>query len=203
MSLNASVDQTPAYCRCGKFGSPEEPKKLIQVRMHNRHCKLPGAPHPPIIQADDGTWVESVPAHKLQTKVEPAHRAPAPSVTPPAPTGPPDPPPPPLPDWATAPGGPFAGAEPPAGGNGNGHMPAPQLTTGRLAVPPIAPGAGQPPEPPLTPVTVRLTQSALQFYDFVRQEGYLGTIDDFVDQAIRGYFRHVRHKTVAIVDLET
>lgn len=201
MSLNASVDQTPAYCRCG-FGSPEEPKKLIQVRMHNRHCKLPGAPFPPIIRADDGRWVESAPAHKLATKVEPAHRQPPkPSPTPPA-AGPPDPPPPPLPDWATAPGGPFAPPDPPVSSNGNGHVPAPQLTTGKPTISPILPGMGHLPEPPLTPVTVKMTQSALQFYDFVRQEGYLGSMDDFVDQAIRGYFRHVRHKTVAIVDLE-
>ena len=40
------------------------------------------------------------------------------------------------------------------------------------------------------------------FYDLVRQEGFIGPIDDFVDQAIRGYFRHVRRKTAAIVDLE-
>ena len=193
MSLNRDVDQTPAYCQCGEFGAPDSPKRLIQVRMHLRHCKMPGAPQPAMILADDGTWVQMVKAKRLVTQTAPAHRAPKEKPTPPL--QPPEPPvveesaewswpaPPPIPTAA----------------NGNGHATPPG---GKLVVPSIPPGAGELPPPPMTGISIRVTQSTLQLYDYARQRGYIAAIDDFVDQAVRGYFRYVHKKTVAVIDLE-
>lgn len=194
MSLNSSIDQTPSYCQGGDFGSADKPKKLIQVRMHRRHCRQPGGERPPMIQGEDGNWAESVPARRLVTKVEPIHRS---DPTPPDPEPPVDEGPPAemLPDPPSWPPPHAANGN----GSGNGYAPA---GGGKLIQPATPPGAGELPPPPLTGITIKATQAMLVLYDYARQRGYIAPIDDFVDQAVRGYFRYVHKKTVAVIDME-
>ena len=37
--------------------------------------------------------------------------------------------------------------------------------------------------------TIQVSQEVLQFYNDARLEGFEGTIEEFVDQAVAGYFR--------------
>jgi len=49
------------------------------------------------------------------------------------------------------------------------------------------------------PSTIRLTLDTLNWYRWAQQQGYKGTMDDFINESVNGYFRDYQKLELAVV----
>src|SRR5487761_409067 len=135
----------PAYCACGKYGSPDAPLRLIQVNAHRTGSRDPACEAPPWLRGGGtGEWRRALASkrRKVQTiPVRPRPADPPPAAEAETPPVPPPPPPAPFPEYATV----DPAAAPPA------PPPAPSIGTGRASIPTAKELMVQwgPPRPPM------------------------------------------------------
>lgn len=174
--------RTPAYCMGGDYGSAEEPKILLQVNAHRRHCKQARGGEPPMIQGKDGTWIQAGPGARLGQQLGAATTA-----TGESPRAAQTPPPPPPPDESPPATFPF-----PSPGFDADPAPRPQMASvgvGKAVIPPPT-GPPQDPAPVLfaSPKPINFSPAVWELYTWSRQMGYTGTPDQCFEQAIKSYY---------------